>query len=128
MSITLDLNLMSIAFKFWSKDLNSFIFPFGPASITLRDISIFTGYLIEGSKVVCLLDVHDLLLPHLDVCSTSQTSYSSTIRKWQTSTGVPFTIEHIEFIWVLLCRFVFFPHSGKPSMKYLPLAKALAIR
>ena len=48
-SITLDLDLMSTALRFWSKDLNSFIFPFGPASITLRDISIFTGLHVEGS-------------------------------------------------------------------------------
>ena len=57
--IALDLDLMSTVSRFWSKDLNSFIFHFGPASITLRDISIFARFPIEGSKVVCLLDVHD---------------------------------------------------------------------
>ena len=31
-------------------------------------------------------------------------------------------------MWVLLYHFVFFPHLGKPSTEYLPLAKALAIR
>ena len=71
MSVTLDLDLMSTALRFWSKDLNSFIFPFGPAFITLRDISIFNGLHVEGSKVVCLLDVHDPSLPHLEVSSTS---------------------------------------------------------
>ena len=95
--------------------------------MTLRDISIFTRFLVEGSEAVYLLDVHDPLLPHLDFSSTSQTSYSSTIRKWRTSTGVPSTTEHMEFLWVLLFRFVFFPHSGKPSMEDLPLARALAI-
>ena len=35
--------------------------------------------------------------------------------------------KHIEFPWVLFYRFVFFPHSGKPSIEYLPLARALAI-
>ena len=80
MSITLDLDLMSTTF--WSKDLNSFIFPFDPTSITLRDISIFTGLPVEGLEAVCLLDVHDPLLPHFEVSSTSQTSYSSAIRKW----------------------------------------------
>ena len=126
-SITLDLDLMSTPLRFWSKDLNSFIFPFGPTSITLRDISIFTGFPIEGLEVVCLLDIHDSLLPHLKVSSTSQTSYSSAIRKWRTSTRVASTIEHIEFLWVLLCLFVFFPHSSKPSMEYFPLARALSI-
>ena len=77
--MTLDLDLMSTTLRFWSKELNSFIFPFGPASITLRDISIFTGLPVKGSEVICLLDVHDPLLPHLEVSSTSQTSYSSSI-------------------------------------------------
>ena len=81
-SVTLDLDLMSIALRFWSKGLNSFLFPFGPASTTMRDISILTGLLVEGLEVVCLLDVHDPSLPHLEVSSTSQTSYSSAIRKW----------------------------------------------
>ena len=63
MSVTLDLDLMSTALRFWSKDLNSFIFPFGSASITLRDISIFTRLVVEDLEVVCLLDVHDPLLP-----------------------------------------------------------------
>ena len=83
LSITLDLDLMSTALRFWCKDLNSFIFPFGLASVTLRDISIFTGFLVEGLEVVCLLYVHDPLLPHLEVSSTSLTFYSSTIRKWR---------------------------------------------
>ena len=41
---------------------------------------------------------------------------------------VPSTTEHIEFMWVLLCRFVIFPHADEPSMEYLPLARALVIR
>ena len=71
-SVTHNLDLMSTALRFWSKDLNSFIFPFGPTSI-MRDISIFIGLPVEGLEVVCLLDVHDpsllilkfLLLPRL---------------------------------------------------------------
>ena len=82
MSVTLDLELMSIALRFWPKGLNSFIFHFGPTSITMRDIPIFTGLLVEGSEAVCLLDVYDPSLPHLESSSTSQTSYSIAIQKW----------------------------------------------
>ena len=96
-SVTLDLDLMSTTLRFLSKGLNSFLIPFDPTSITMREISIFTGLPVEGSKAVCLLDVHDPSLSHLKVSSTSQTSYTSVIRKWRTSTGVPSTIEHIEF-------------------------------
>ena len=84
----------------------------GVLHITLRDISIFTGLPVEGLEAVCLLDIHDPLLPHLEVSSTSQTSFSSPIRKWGNYTRVPSTTKHIEFLWVLFCCFVFFPHSG----------------
>ena len=127
MSVTLDLDLMSTALRFWSKGLNSFHFPFGLVSIMMRDISTLTGLHVEGSEAVCLLDVHDPSLPHLKVSSPSQTSYSSAIQKWRTSTGASSTIEHMEFLWVLLCLLVFYPHSGKPSMEHLPLARALTI-
>ena len=40
---SLDVELMSIALKFWSKSINSFMLPFGPMSITLRDITVLTG-------------------------------------------------------------------------------------
>ena len=58
-SITLDLDLMSTTLRFWSKGLNSFLFPFGLASITMRDIYILTKLLVKGLEAVCLLDVHD---------------------------------------------------------------------
>ena len=73
-SVTLDLDLMSTALRFWSKGLNSFLVPFGPASITMRDISILTRLHVEGLEAVCLLDVHDPSLPHLEVSSTFETS------------------------------------------------------
>ena len=50
--VNLDLDLISTALRIWSKGLNSFLFPFGPASITMRDNSILTGLSVEGSEVV----------------------------------------------------------------------------
>ena len=70
-SVTLDLYVMSTALRFWSKGLNSFLFPFSFASITMRDISILTGLPVEGLEVVCLIDVDDPSLTHLEVFSTS---------------------------------------------------------
>ena len=48
-------------------------------------------------------------------------------RRGELLLGVLSTSEHIEFLWVLLCRFAFFPHSSKPFVEYLPLARPLAI-
>ena len=103
------------------------MFPFGPISITLRDITILTGLHIWGVDALCLLDIRHSSLPAIEVSSTIQISYSAIIQKWHDVNGVPSTVEHVEFLWVLLCRYVFFPISEKPTMEYLPLAKTLAL-
>ena len=68
---SLDMELISVALKFWSKSINSFLFPFGPIFITLRDIPILTSLPIQGANAFCLLDIQDsspqaeYLLPRL---------------------------------------------------------------
>ena len=76
---------------------------------------------------MCLLDIQDPYFSAIEVSSTTQTSYSAVIQKWHDVTRVPSTANHVEFLWVLLCRYVFFPRSGKPAMEYLSLAKTLAL-
>ena len=72
---SLDVELMSVALKLWSKSINSFIHPFSPISITLRDITILTGLPIWGADALCLFDIQDSSLPAIEVSSTTQTSY-----------------------------------------------------
>ena len=43
MNAYLDLELMSVVLRFWSKSVNSFLFPFGLVSFILRDVSILIG-------------------------------------------------------------------------------------
>ena len=117
---------MSVALKFWSKSINSFLLPFGPISITLRDITILTGLFIRGADALCLLDIQDYFLSDMEVSSTTQTSYFATIQKWHDVTGIPSTVEHVEFLWVLLYKCVF-PNSGNSAMEYLLLEKTLAL-
>ena len=97
---SLDVELMSVVLKFWSKSINYFLLPFDPISITLRYVTILTGLPIQGTN---LLDIQDSSLPVIEVSSTTQTSYSSTFQKWHGATRVPSAIEHVEFLWVLLC-------------------------
>ena len=80
-NISLDVELMSVALKFWSKSINSFLHPFGPISITLREITILTSPPIRGADALCLLDIQDSSLLATEVSSTTQTSYSVVIQK-----------------------------------------------
>ena len=101
--------------------------PFGPIYITFRHITILTGLPIQGADALCILDVQDSSLPAIEVSSTTQTLYSTIIQKWHDVTRIPLIVEHVEFLWILLCKYVFFHYSGKPAMAYLPLAKKLAL-
>ena len=53
---SLDLELMGVVLRFWSKSVNSFLFPFGLVSLTLRDVSILIGLSIQGIDTLSLLD------------------------------------------------------------------------
>ena len=123
---SIDVELMSVVLKLWSKSINSFLLPFGHISITLRNVTILMCLPIQGADGMCLLDVQDSSLPTVEVSSTTQTSYSATIRKWHDVTRIT-TNEHVEFLWDLLCRYVFSPTSRKSTMEYLFLAKTLAL-
>ena len=100
---SLDMELVSVALKFWSNSINYFLVPFGPISITLRDITILTSLPIRGVDALCLLDIQNSSLSAIEVSSTTQTSYSVVIRKWHDVIKVPSMAEHVEFLWVLLC-------------------------
>ena len=95
---SLDMELMSVVLKFWSKSINSFLLLFGPVFITLRDITILTRLPIQGVDALCLLDAQDSFLPSIEFSSTTQTSYSSNIQKWYDATKTPSTVEHVEFL------------------------------
>ena len=64
---SLDVELISVALKFGSKSINSFLLPFDSISITLRDITILTGLLIQGADALCMLDIQDSSLPAIEV-------------------------------------------------------------
>ena len=68
---SLDVELMSVALKFWYKSINSFLVPFGPISITLRAITILTGLPIRGANALCLHDIQNSSLSAIEVSSTT---------------------------------------------------------
>ena len=54
---SLDVELMCVVLKLWSKSINYFLLLFSPISITLRNVTILTGLPIQGDDAMCLLDV-----------------------------------------------------------------------
>ena len=58
-NIFLNVELMSVALKLWSKSITSFLLLFSSISITLRYITILMGLPIRGVDTLCLFDVSD---------------------------------------------------------------------
>ena len=63
-----------------------------------------------------------------NISSKTYETYPKVVSHYLPLTGEPSTEEHIAFLWVLICKYIFYPSSARPSMEYLPLAKALVHR
>ena len=114
--------------RFWVPSINSFIFPFGLASITLRDVFLLTGLPMIGPDALCLIDIEDTNLIKYSAASTDFSSYHSLIQHRVKNTSEPLEKEHVEFLWVLICKFFICPSSKKSTVEYLHLARAVASR
>ncbi|XP_073051741.1 uncharacterized protein [Primulina eburnea] len=116
--------LFDCLLRFWSPSCNVFIFPFGPLSITLYDISLLLGLPVAGPDSPYFVD--DPAAPALAHTRYCYPSYRAVVKEWSSCSGVPSEVEHTMFLWVLICHYIFCPSSGKPSSEYLPLACSLS--
>ncbi|XP_050222930.1 uncharacterized protein LOC126673021 [Mercurialis annua] len=108
--------------RYWSSSANSFIFPFGPMSVTLKDVFMLTGLPVIGFDAPCLFEVETKDLYSYPICP----SYPACVSKWSVLTTPPSLEEHTEFLWVLICKFIMCPSSGTPTKEYWKLASNLA--
>ncbi|KZV20009.1 hypothetical protein F511_26767 [Dorcoceras hygrometricum] len=109
---------------FWSPSSNVFLFSWGPMSPTLYDIYLFTGLPLIGLDSPYIID--DSSAPELAAPRYCFSSYRAVMKQYESRSGEPSTTEHIMFLWVLVCQYIFCPISGKPSAEYLPLACSLS--
>ncbi|KZV19272.1 hypothetical protein F511_37033 [Dorcoceras hygrometricum] len=115
--------LFDCLLRFWSPSSNAFLFSWGPMSSTLYDIYLFTGLPLIGHDSPYLID--DSSAPELAAPRYCFPSCRAVVKQYESCSGEPSTIEHIMFLWVLICQYIFCPISGKPSTEYLPLACSL---
>ncbi|XP_075496156.1 uncharacterized protein LOC142533314 [Primulina tabacum] len=123
---TFNLDLIEGAIRLWALPCNSFILPCGPMSVTLLDVLHLTGLPLIGNEFASLVDTQEL--PQLPEQYWNPSSYSQVIRSWSTLKRTsPISEERISFMWVLICKYLFCPSSGKPTMEYLALARSLSV-
>ncbi|KZV23666.1 hypothetical protein F511_06996 [Dorcoceras hygrometricum] len=117
-------SLFDCMIRFWSPCSNAFLFPWGPMSPTLYDIHLFTGLPLIGPDSPYL--INDSSAPKLAPPRYCFPLYRAVVKQYESYPDVPSVTEHIMFLWVLICQYLFCPISGKPSSEYLPLACSLS--
>lgn len=120
------LDLLDGTIRLWAPPCNSFILSCGPMSINLHDILQFTGLPLLGNDFSRLVDTSDF--PQLSEKFLNPSLYSQAIRSWyDLKRTSPTSDERIEFMWVLICMYLFCPSSGKPTIEYLALTRSLSV-
>ncbi|GMY24752.1 serine/threonine-protein phosphatase 7 long form like [Fagus crenata] len=98
--------------KRWCSETNTFIFPWGEATITLEDIMVLGAYSVLGDSVLCPVESkelkeieNNLKEMRIEICRTKARKASQTLwlKKFMDS-GNEF--EHGAFLSFWLCRYV----------------------
>ncbi|KAL2943683.1 Serine/threonine-protein phosphatase 7 long form-like protein [Bienertia sinuspersici] len=98
----------------WCCETNTFVFPWGEATITLEDIAVLGGYSVLGDSVSGSIDFEDyaetekkLMDVHQEFSKgSSHKAYQSVWMKHFMDLGVDSGIEHEAFLSLWLSRFV----------------------
>ncbi|XP_058183609.1 serine/threonine-protein phosphatase 7 long form homolog [Rhododendron vialii] len=134
-SIRKDCELVIKVAEKWCPETNSFVFPFGEATVTLQDMMTLGGYSVLGDSVLTPLPIdraseetrEELLQSRLELVRTSakRANQGAWMKKFMKSGS---RIEHEAFLSLWLSKFVFPSAAGNNSVgnKVLPIAILLA--
>ncbi|KAL2525137.1 Aminotransferase-like [Abeliophyllum distichum] len=87
--------LFPIALTFWSSEYNTFIFPLGPMSITLRDVGALVNLTPLGDTISSAILISSAA-PKVDKMYTD--SYSGMQELYNNSGGEPTHAERVAFL------------------------------
>ena len=73
-------SILCAAIRFLAPSVNSFVFPFGLASITLRDVFVLTSLPMIGPDAACAIDTDGPKLIKFSAASTKYSSYHTLIQ------------------------------------------------
>ncbi|KAI3675595.1 hypothetical protein L1987_85185 [Smallanthus sonchifolius] len=130
-------NIISTLSHFWTPKTNTFIFPWGEATITLEDVTTLGGYSVTGDSVHAVASIPDLagkvevmnqFRSELVRSKAKKASHSKWIQMFMTNANQhPHENEHIGFLVFWLSRFVF-PSGDKDSVgkHVIPIAVRLS--
>lgn len=100
----------------WCVETNTFVFPWGEATISLEDMMVLGGYSVLGDSVLSplgrnggkhLIAIENRLIKAHGVISQNTRQYASHYRRMDHFMGTGHFLEHEAFIVLWLSRFVF---------------------
>ncbi|KAF7133462.1 hypothetical protein RHSIM_Rhsim09G0021900 [Rhododendron simsii] len=122
-SIRKDCELVIKVAEKWCPETNSFVFPFGEATVTLEDMMTLGGYSVLGDSVLTPLPIdrasdetrEELLQARLELVRTSakRVNQGAWMNKFMKSGS---RIEHEAFLSLWLSKFVFPSAAGNDSV------------
>jgi hypothetical protein len=124
-------NLLQGVVEKWCCDTNTFIFPFGEATITLEDIIVLGGYPIIGDHVFTkvkdqeMREVENKLIRERKQLTTKNDGHAYTSLWMDMFIDKGNEIEHEAFLATWLSIFVF-PHKNMVKSSLFPIAIHLA--
>ncbi|XP_061355336.1 uncharacterized protein LOC133299852 [Gastrolobium bilobum] len=115
----------------WCSKTNTFVFPWGEATITLEDVMVLGGYPVLGEPVFTALESQEmreieerLVLARMEPWRRKKTK-ASTAEWMNLFINSEFDIEHEAFLATWLSMFVF-PDNGLVKKSVFPIAVHLA--
>ncbi|XP_065854978.1 uncharacterized protein [Euphorbia lathyris] len=114
-------NLLYAALGFWSCNCNAFLFPVVPMTVTLRDVLALTGLPVVGPEIPSLVryELPEYFKNHRSVDSVVMIEYMANHPPRNKR------VDHILFLWTLVCRYIFCTASGKVTAEYKEIAYEL---
>ncbi|KAJ4823122.1 hypothetical protein Tsubulata_001876 [Turnera subulata] len=116
----LDYPLISAAALFWNAALNLFVFPFGPLTVNLYDLSVLFG-LPPHSHEFGSIDPSQSRFSDRFITSWSGQSYSAVMKH---ITPDPME-DHFKFLIVFFSHFLFCSRGRECTLRFVPLVRQL---
>nr|VDC64947.1 unnamed protein product [Brassica rapa] len=134
LKITKDSDLVLEIAEKWCPDTNTFVFPWGEATITLEDVLLLLGFSVLGSPVFASLDssgekTKEKLEKERVVLKRDQVSNRATQTVWMSrfmDSGDDDELEHVAFLALWLSYFVFPTRYYQINEAVFPVAVHLA--
>ncbi|KAF6158412.1 hypothetical protein GIB67_019451 [Kingdonia uniflora] len=98
--------------EWWCKETNTFVFPWGEATITLEDMMLLGGFSVLGEPVTTpligdLVIIEEKLIEGFRMCGRSKAKKASNGAWMSHFMGKNLDVEHAAFLVLWLCRYVF---------------------